>query len=120
MVRTAPGSTPSPTPSAAPKPTTPGISPRRRYLRFLRVWVGSRAASRGRIRSTLRELDPASRRRLVHTAVFNIVRSLNEEAGTAPSSSGATTNRMLRGESEPLRAARPLVNLYRRTAATDA
>ena len=117
MVRTATDSTPSPTPSAAPKPTTSGISPRRRYLRFLQVWMGSRAASRRRIRSTLRELDPASRRRMMQSAVFNIVRSLNEEAGATPSSSGATTNRMLRGESEPLRAARPLVNLYRRTTA---
>ena len=53
----------------------------------------------------------------MQSAVFNIVRSLNEEAGATPSSSGATTNRMLRGESEPLRAARPLVNLYRRTTA---
>ena len=52
----------------------------------------------------------------MQTAVFNVVRSLNEEAGAPPSSSGATTNRMLRGENEPLRAARPLVNLYRRTA----
>ena len=117
MVRTATDSTLSPTPTTAPKPTTPGISPRHRYHRFMRVWIGSRAASRRRIRSTLRELDPASRRRIVHSAVFNIVRKLNEEAGATPSSSGAATNRMLRGESEPLRAARPLVNLYRRTTA---
>ena len=114
MVRTAPGSTPS----TAPKPTTPGISPRCRYLRFMRAWIGSRAASRRHIRSTLQSLEPVSRRRIVQIAVFNIVRSLNEEAGATPFSSGATTNRMLRGESEPLRAARPLVNLYHRTTAT--
>ena len=54
---------------------------------------------------------------MMQSAVFNIVRSLNEEAGATPSSSGATTNRMLRGESEPLQAARPLVNLYHRTTA---
>ena len=94
MVRTGPGSTPS----TAPKPTTAGISPRRRYLRFMQVWIESRAASRRRIRSTLRGLDPASRRRMMQSAVFNIVRSLNEEAGATPSSSGATTNRMLRGD----------------------
>ena len=93
-------------------------SPQRRYLTLIRTWIGSRAASRRRVRTALRRLDPRSRRRIVHYAMFNIVRSLNEAAGAPTTTSGATTNRMLSGRTEPLRAARPLVNLYRRTSAT--
>ena len=96
------------------------LTPRRRYLDFVRAWVGPRDASRRAIRESLVKLGPGIRRGAMQHAAYNTVKELNERAGAPSNESGATTNLMLTGETEPLRAARPLVRLYQRTTTSGA
>ena len=69
------------TPGGTPETRPARLNPRRRYLAFIRIWIGSRTANRRWVRTAMRQLDAKSRRRIVQHAAFNVVRSLNKAAG---------------------------------------